>query len=268
MSIISRITHKAMRLADIRKQYGSLAVMQWATYLAAGRACNLEITAIVTLDPRDFKFSVETESDTELRFLQPGEVEAFSLDPSNGLNEGDVARAFSGSELCFAAIIDGRLASYGWYAIGTQVAVDDCGLVMTYPETTAYMYNGFTHPDFRGRRLHGIGMGRALLALADRGIGALVSDINWTNWASIRSCARLGYRTLGNVYSFGWGSRRFALTPKAAKPLGITFIRRDAKQTHSAHSEPSLTAGPKPLQRATGVCESKSPKRTTASLRN
>ncbi|MDA1017894.1 MAG: GNAT family N-acetyltransferase [Planctomycetota bacterium] len=269
MSIISRIKHKATRVAEIRKQYGSLAVLQWTTYLAAGRLCNLEITSIVTIEPRDFKFSVETSDDTEFRFLEPSEVEEFSLDPSNDLLESDVAKAHVGIDHCFAAIIDGRLAGYGWYALEKEVPVDDYGLVMSYPQDKAYMYNGFTHPDFRGRRLHGIGMGRALLALADRGIGALVSDVNWTNWPSLRSCARLGYRTLGNVASFAWGSRRVALTPKSAKALGISFVRHPVEYSHSTDLEPSLTAtGPIPLQRASSACEPKPTERTAAVVRN
>ena len=35
-----------------------------------------------------------------------------------------------------------------------------------YPADVAYMYNGFTSPDFRGKRLHGLAMGLALRALA------------------------------------------------------------------------------------------------------
>ena len=68
-------------------------------------------------------------------------------------------------------------------------------------------------------------MGRALKALSERGVDALLSDVNWANHASLKSCARLGYQMLGNLYSFGLGRHRFVSSPKAARSLGVTFER-------------------------------------------
>jgi hypothetical protein len=40
-------------------------------------------------------------------------------------------------------------------------------------------------------------MGLALREFATRGVNALISTVEWTNDASLKSCARLGYRRLG-----------------------------------------------------------------------
>jgi hypothetical protein len=66
-------------------------------------------------------------------------------------------------------------------------------------------------------------MGLALQQLAHRGITKLVSIVAWTNWASLKSCWRLGYQNLGNMTTIGSKHRAIGLYPKAAKKLGVRF---------------------------------------------
>ena len=73
-------------------------------------------------------------------------------------------------------------------------------------------------------------MGLALKALATRGITKLVSLVGWTNWASLKSCQRLGYVSLGNMIAIGGRKRAVGLYPKAAKQLGVRFGRRAARR--------------------------------------
>jgi hypothetical protein len=42
-------------------------------------------------------------------------------------------------------------------------------------------------------------MGLALREYAASGVQALISTVEWTNDASLKSCARLGYRQLGRL---------------------------------------------------------------------
>ena len=55
-------------------------------------------------------------------------------------------------------------------------------------------------------------MAGALHALGEEGITSLVSTVTWTNRASLRSCARLGYEVLGNTTTFKVG-REFGFYP-------------------------------------------------------
>jgi hypothetical protein len=67
----------------------------------------------------------------------------------------------------------------------------------------------------------------ALEALArERGITTLVSTVGWLNWASLKSCDRLGYRRLGRMTKFGWGLLGGGFYPRAAQALGVQFGRR------------------------------------------
>lgn len=231
MSMITSLRHKLSKANDIRRKFGVKATLQYAANIVGSRLCGFEALKLVWLPVDEMKIELDLSDDTIMRFLTPSEVETFAQDPANDFIPSNVEKAHAGTDLCFAALVDGRLASYGWYTLGRSFGIGDNDILMRSPPNAAYMHSGFTHPDFRGRRLHGIGMGRALHALSDRGVNALVSDVNWANHASLKSCDRLGYQMLGNLYSFGRGKRKFVSAPKAATKLGITFERSNEPET-------------------------------------
>ena len=225
MNVIKSLHSKVSKANEIRRQFGIKAMLQHGIDTVGGKLFGFEALTLVWLPVDEMKITLDLPDDTQMRFLTPAEVEMFSQDPANEFVESHVAKAHAGTDLCFAALVDGRLASYGWYTLGRAFSIGDHDMLMRGPSNAAYMHSGFTHPDFRGRRLHGIGMGRALQALSERGVDALLSDVNWSNHASLKSCARLGYQMPGNLYSFGLGRHRFVSSPKAARSLGVTFER-------------------------------------------
>lgn len=225
MSVFTTLQHKFNRASALCRKFGLWAAIQHTINQVGDTLCSFEATTIVRLVPANLSIALDLPEDTEMRFLSPTEVEHFARNPENDLSTSLVQRAFAETDLCFAGLVNGRLASYGWYSLAPEVSADDFGLMMRVPTNCAYMYSGFTHPDFRGRRLHGLGMGLALGALSDRGIDALLSDVDWANHASLRSCWRLGYQNLGNLYTFGRSRFRVALSPKAARTFGVSFQR-------------------------------------------
>jgi GNAT superfamily N-acetyltransferase len=159
----------------------------------------------------------------EFRFLGPDEVGRLAADPDNHLDPAMADPAFAGGGLCFAALAGGRLAAYGWFVAG-EVDPRHCGGVrLSLPAEAAYFYNGFTHPEFRGRRLYGQLMSRGLRALADRGVRRLLTSVAWTNAPALTSCRRLGYEDLGCFLGIGRGRWRLVFPPRAARRRGIGF---------------------------------------------
>jgi hypothetical protein len=61
------------------------------------------------------------------------------------------------------------------------------------------MYNGFALPAYRGKRYHAIGMAAALRDFTAEGHAGLVSYVNAVNFASLKSCFRLGYQRFGRI---------------------------------------------------------------------
>jgi RimJ/RimL family protein N-acetyltransferase len=174
------------------------------------------------------------------RFLTADELLAFAQSPENQLDAAFVHERTQRGDRCFGALDGDRLAAYGWYALH-EIQPEHCfGFGMRYSASTAYMYKGFTKPEYRSRRLHGATMGLALHHLGLDGITALVSTVDWTNQASLKSCWRLGYEPLGCVVSVrkgGQGGRRLLRVPRRAIARNVRFFIDDVTTANTARSQ-------------------------------
>ena len=163
-------------------------------------------------------------------WFTPAALRNWTLDASTELSTSFLDRTLPKGDECYGFTLDGTLAAYGWYAhSATPVAP---GLVLHFAPGYVYMYKGFTHDLHRGKRLHAIGMTRALQHYRSKGLKGVVSYVESQNFDSLKSCARMGYRVFGSMYlveifgrHFAWsspGCARFAFrlecqaTPKDA----------------------------------------------------
>jgi hypothetical protein len=216
--------HAVRRWSEVKTTSGRRAAWQWAIDRIGSRLANLTVSEVVALERTEVKLPGPPPAGYDFRFLTAEEIARYSADVTCELADEHVARARAGSDLCFAAISGDRLAAYGWYALHCVEARHCDGIAISYPADMAYMYKGFTHPDFRGQRLHGYIMGLALAALhQERGIERLVSTVSWLNEPSLKSCDRLGYRRQGRMIALGWFGRKTGLYPSAARRLGVQF---------------------------------------------
>lgn len=173
--------------------------------------------------------------DYTFRFLTADEIAFYAKDSAYELGPEMADRARAGRDLCFAALSGDRLAAFGWYALESIEPEHADGIAFSYPSDVAFMYFGFTHPDFRGARLHGQTMALALQELSKRGVTKLVSIVSWTNEASLKSCWRLGYQDLGRMIAIGSRKNAFGLYPRKAKALGVKFGSKAKRRPAASH---------------------------------
>lgn len=210
-------------LAETRRRFGIFAVLHLLADRLAKHILHPDIINILWLNlenlrlpPADPVFSFQS--------LTAAEVEGFAEDPSNDLRAESAERIRGGHNLCFAALAGGRLASYEWFAPGAIEPSHAFGVALSYPQYMAYWYKGYTHPDFRGKRLLGIVTGLALQQLAAQGVRELVGMVSWTNFPMLRGCYQLGCVLLGRVVVLRLRGRQFILTaPRRAEHLGVRF---------------------------------------------
>ena len=214
------------RFRETRAQHGRWPAWQLIIDRCGKRLLGASVTNVVRLEAGSVSDNLKADPEFSFRFLSPGEVREFAADPRNDLDATFIARAEAGHDLCYAATREDRLAAYGWYALGSIEAEHGGGQAMSFPANMAYMYKGFTHPDFRGQRLHGLVMGLALRELAARGVDQLISTVDWTNWASLKSCYRLGYTDLGCIVSCGPRCCPLTFSSRAPRRLGVRFARQ------------------------------------------
>lgn len=215
------------RVAEARDRSGVGGVLREGFDKAVLRAASLNIMRVLVLESRDVR-PLSIDSSDDLRLLTDEEVARFAADPTNQIGPEFVERARGGLDLCFGAVCDGRLASYAWCALGSVEGEHAAGADLGLPPDTAYLYKGFTHPDFRGRRLYPACMGAALAALRPRGIDRMIAFVHWSNESALRSCERVGYRSLGGRLVVG--PRGPITVPAAARAMGVRF-GADAKVT-------------------------------------
>jgi ribosomal protein S18 acetylase RimI-like enzyme len=213
---------KAGRGLDLWRRSGTSAVVRTVADRLVNRVVRATLIDVVVLEASPRAGGPAPPAGYEMRFLRADEIRRFAADPAHDLRR-DFVESAAAHHACFAALAGDQLAAYGWYALGAIGAEHTFGVALAYPDDVAYMYKGFTHPDHRGARLHGTLMLRALRHLADRGIARLVSLVDWTNAASLRSCQRIGYVRLGRVWLLQLPAHQLLLVPRRATALGLRF---------------------------------------------
>jgi len=132
-------------------------------------------------------------------FLDEQQLRRFARDPQNELDDSFINDAMAKGDRCYAILDGDTLAAYGWYS-RLPTRIDPPDLLLDFDPDYVYMYKGLTNPAYRGQRLHAIGMNRALQCYLDEGARGLVSYVESTNFDSLKSCYRLGYKDFGSIY--------------------------------------------------------------------
>lgn len=225
MGIVKSACKIHARWSALRAEQGVVAASQWMLDRVGKYTVDLRISDFLCLDVDGISLVGAPPQNFNFRFLTAEDIQRF-ISADYELDERYVGRLSAGRDLCFAALQCDRLAAYGWYALQSIEGEHCDNVALSFPADMTYMYKGFTHPDFRGLRLHGFGIRLAFEALAkERGIVRMISTVDWLNQASRRSCERLGFYSLGRTVRFGRGPICFSRCPKAARQLGIRFGR-------------------------------------------
>jgi hypothetical protein len=232
MGFSTTVSHARLidRWNAFRERYGIKSAFFKSVDVVLHKAFKTYVHTVVWLDLEPVAKMACTDPRFTFRLLTAEEIESFAKDESYFIDPSLADGVREGREVCFAALEGDRLAAFGCYTLGYVPPEQAAGAAMSFPADVAYMSYGFTHPDYRGARLHGYIMAIALQVLAKRDITKLVSIVAWTNLPSLKSCWRLGYINLGNMITIG--SKKgalFGFYPAAAKRLGVRFGRKALK---------------------------------------
>ena len=159
-------------------------------------------------------------------FLTPDTIRLYAADSDIGMPPAFVDEALAKGDECYGILNGDTLVSYGWYSI-RPTRIDPPELLLEFDTEYIYMYKGYTHPDFRGHRLHGIGMTQALKHYKSKGLKGIVSYIEADNFASLKSAFRMGYRTFGSVYIFSLFGTIFTRTTPGCRKCDFRIVRRE-----------------------------------------
>lgn len=148
----------------------------------------------------------------------------FAEQPGSELSPKFVEKALSQGHQCFA-IWEGRsLAAYGWYAF-RPTPLDLPGALLHFDPGWVYRYKGFTLPRYRGQRLHAFGTTVALVHYLSRGFRGSLAYVQSTNFDSLKSCLRAGYRPFGSICVLQGFDRFVTFSSPGCARLGLRLER-------------------------------------------
>jgi RimJ/RimL family protein N-acetyltransferase len=209
--LFRRVQFKAMQTARKSRNrfrsyvlhHGLAATLFHLGYRALNRAAMVMIFRVVALDGRGMKQEPATARGI-WRFLSRDELDGFSSkDPSLELTRDFIALAFARGDKCYGFVQDGVLGAYAWYSTSPTPVQDS--LVAHFDRSRVYMHKAVTAPAFRGQRLYGIGVERALQTLVgERTAVGLISCVQIHNHPSQKALKRIGFRTIGWTMVLGW----------------------------------------------------------------
>jgi hypothetical protein len=200
------------------KTHGLSDTIYDAAYRGVNRFTLLMVLKCVTIDAVDPGF-LRNNNGYTCEFLDPEKLIDLSKNQEYQLKGDFLSEAINKGDECFAIMDGDSLASYGWYSNRPTRVNDE--LELHFNEQYIYMYNGFTHPNYRGKRLHAIGMTMALDHYLSRGYKGIVSWVEANNFNSLRSCYRMGYRGFGEIYVIKLFRKRLILYSKGCGDYGF-----------------------------------------------
>jgi hypothetical protein len=185
------------------KQYGMTKTVADVALRLANRVMFLKVLKCVTIETPNPEF-LNCDGNYRGMFLEPELLRKFSAFPEYELPRSFLDRALAKGDECYGFLDGDVLAAYGWYS-RKPTETDWRGLMIHFDDEHIYMYKGFTHPNHRGKRLHAVGMSRALEAYLAAHYKGIVSYVEWNNFASLKSCYRMGYTDFGTIYAAAIG---------------------------------------------------------------
>jgi len=202
------------------KNAGIARVALDIVYRALNKATRFMALTMLSVTPETVDAGF-LSGDTERvhRFLSPPELAALSGDPLYQMPPDFLSQALAKGDRCYAILDGARLASYGWYSRVETLVTED--LALRFAPEWVYMYKGFTRPEYRGQRLHAIGMARAMMEYVNEGARGIVSFVEANNFSSLKSCYRMGYTKAGTIVALKVGPRHLIHVGRGCEPFGF-----------------------------------------------
>jgi GNAT superfamily N-acetyltransferase len=183
--------------------HGIGPTLSHAAYRAANRLAELVVwnALVITPDQVAPAFRRGALGQSAGHLVEAADMEAFLADPAYGLTEDFLVAAAARGDRCYAIFDHEKLASYSWYSTKPVRLMDVADQpVLHVDRSYVYTHSALTMPDYRGKRLHAIGMAAALEECHRDGAKGLLSSVNAANLPALKSYKRLGFETFGRVF--------------------------------------------------------------------
>jgi hypothetical protein len=172
----------------------------------------------------------------EIRHLHHAELARYGREPEYEISAPFIDEIAQRDDLCFGAFVDGKLASYRFFAL--QPTAIDRYLRFHFPARWIYAYKAFTLPSWRGKRLHRELFLGSLPALRGSLQGlreplGFVTLVVSDNRPSLKAMMRLGFSPFESFSMLKVFSRPHLVSPSGdeAGPFCIQLTKDQSKES-------------------------------------
>jgi ribosomal protein S18 acetylase RimI-like enzyme len=173
------------------------------------------------LDLATYQQSEAAPASARFELLSPSNLEDL-LGLVQQCDEREATRRLAAGHVCMLGYVKGRPAYSSWLATG-PVRIDFLGVQAVPSPGSAYSYELYVGPAFRGLSLATAGLDVRVRILRDRGFKRFVSIVVPENQAGLRHALAGGFQPIGWVYCLDVGSpkRCWVRSSLASTPLQL-----------------------------------------------
>ncbi len=143
---------------------------------------------------------IETKIEVDLKLVQDDDFpkigDKFKKFRTN------VGKMFESGNTCIVAEIHGEFVHWTWVAFN-EAYVTEIGRKIRLNSGSAYMYAGYTVPEYRGLGIAPKAMGKILSYLHKRGIKKAYALIRPDNFQALRYTHKVGFKKIGMIRFIG-----------------------------------------------------------------
>lgn len=132
----------------------------------------------------------------DVRLLQGKSVSR--LNKFEKFRGGKAEKRFKAGHLCFVAEKNGDIVNYVWVSFDATF-VDEIGRKIRVGPQSAYRYDGYTVPEYRGLGILPVALTRVADYLFQNGIEEIYDVVASDNLPSLRSHEKIGSRKMGEI---------------------------------------------------------------------
>lgn len=226
-SLLLTFRKKIVSINNYRRRIGVTGLIK----LFADKAINELLTAeeyiCLTYDPHQISsLKVIKMSGFIFRDIPLQELKGYVGERGYGLTDDFLAQAGNRGDKCYGVFTNDTLTSYAFYA--TQATDVNEHLRFLFMDEGCYVYKAFTHPDWRGQKLHSVALVNAMhdLNMQRVGLKGFVTLVKSSNFASLQSFKRVGFNTYSKFWVLGMSRPRIVLSTGKRDSGDCALVRK------------------------------------------
>ncbi|KAA3618664.1 MAG: hypothetical protein DWQ05_06800 [Calditrichaeota bacterium] len=163
------------------------------------------------------------------KFLSSDEVDKYVHIETTRLPDYVAEDGINKKDECLGLLDNGNLINYCWYSdLPTRLCAN---LEIHFSADYKYAYRSFTIVPFRGQRLQGLNLYRALKYYQKKGYKGVVAYVDSNNFNSLRSLNHLGFQIFERVMIIKFWKTYYIFKPRTKSPYEFEIhLTPDAKK--------------------------------------